>query len=160
MSAPETTCSFCDAKPSFGPYETVHACEACAQRVARLAERSRGEAREIWSTAGSPADVVTNADRTRGGDPDIDEVCVQFERGLERELSADDAGTHLDLAIAYREMALYLLQFTGRPHRHRYLLRVPKRVRLDQFVCDPRARNICPKVDAALVITQITPALR
>ncbi len=36
----------------------------------------------------------------------VDEVFSQFKRGVEASVSADDAGTHYDLGIAYREMGL------------------------------------------------------
>lgn len=40
-------------------------------------------------------------------DRDPNEVFTQFKHGLEKQLSAEDADSHLHLAIAYREMALY-----------------------------------------------------
>jgi hypothetical protein len=108
MGVPVAKCSFCDAVASFGPYEAAHACDACARRVARLAESSGGEARStIWSTAGAPAAIAKNAEQMRGDEPDADEVFAQFKLGVEKRLSADDADSHLNLAIAYREMALY-----------------------------------------------------
>lgn len=76
--------------------------------MARLAEGGRGEARSsIWSTAGAPAAIATKADQTRGAEPNPDEVFAQFKRGVEKQLFAEDAESHLNLAIAYREMGLY-----------------------------------------------------
>lgn len=108
MTASDAKCSFCDAVASFSPFGTTLACDACARRVARLAERSNTDARStIWSTAAAPPAEAKNAEHVPAPHPDPDEVFAQFKRGVEKQLSADDAESHLHLAIAYREMALY-----------------------------------------------------
>ena len=97
-------CSFCDADASFGPYEAISACEPCADRVARQAERSLGS---IWASVGEHiADVTTTGDVSRDV-PNVDEVFEDFKRGVEKQVSVDDAESHLSLAVAYREMQLY-----------------------------------------------------
>lgn len=101
-------CSFCDADASFGPHDGARACDPCARRIARLATQSDHRAlRAIWSFAGARTVAEKKPERMDAEAPDPDEVFAAFKRGVDKQLSADDVDSHLHLAIAYREMALY-----------------------------------------------------
>jgi hypothetical protein len=56
---------------------------------------------------GERNDEQTRAEQVSPDVPSVDEVFEDFKRGVEKQLSADDAESHLNLAVVYREMALY-----------------------------------------------------
>ena len=93
-------------------------------RIAQIeAGEDEDEAQESEPSSGSAsadqsfdlaAELLDDLDEldlpSSGGDEDfqysVDEVFSEFKRGIEKTVSADDAETHYDLGIAYREMGL------------------------------------------------------
>lgn len=81
-------CSFCGGVASFSPTEECRVCRTCAKRIADLA--STGEPRGIWQTA-----------------KDADEEFTAIAERVAEHVTGDDVDSQYNLAIAFREMAMY-----------------------------------------------------
>ncbi len=106
MATATRPCSFCGRPSWFGPFEAVFVCEACPRRIGEVL---RLEPRSVWSirTLGEPpAASGGEARRAAARNADVDETFRRFEEGVAAAVAPDDAGTHADLAVAYREMGL------------------------------------------------------
>jgi tetratricopeptide (TPR) repeat protein len=87
--------------PKAAPEETVPA----AQTPAELPQESRESVFEDFSF--SDADLVEAQEMPEPSlDNDVLEIFQEFKKGLEKELGDDDAETHYNLGIAYKEMGL------------------------------------------------------
>jgi hypothetical protein len=96
-------CSLCARACSalFARHEALVVCGACLSLVARFAQTSPARER-LW-----PAVAPKGAAPDLGEVPaPVAQVFTQFKQKLEHVAGAADAQTHLDLALAYRAMAL------------------------------------------------------
>jgi len=80
-------------------------CRPCVTRVGRaILSANPTVLGHLWPTTSSVGEV------SRGALPpeevNAEEVFAAFKAGVEKQISADDAQTHLDLAVAYGEMGL------------------------------------------------------
>jgi hypothetical protein len=101
-------CFSCGRAAMFSPVDDVSVCLGCAKRIAVFVIRASSDRVDgIWFLTGSPPGAHQRPVPTVSLDPkEIERILAEFERGLEKQLGAEDTLAHLDLAGAYREMGL------------------------------------------------------
>ncbi len=96
-------CSFCGGEGTFRPTPMVHVCRSCALRIADL---SGDPSATFWVSVASPA--RGSVPPSAGEAIDTAPVFEAFKEGVAKQISDQDAESHLNLAEAYREMGLFL----------------------------------------------------
>lgn len=104
MTSDPRPCSFCGRASTLRPSPTQDLCEACALRVADLAaDRSENIWANVASGSGSRSVQPEAVEKI-----DVDQMFEAFKEGVAKQISKDDADSHLNLATAYSEMGLFV----------------------------------------------------
>lgn len=87
-------CSFCSAFGDYGPFGTVTICNRCTRRLAAII--LEGDDGDVW------ADNALAREERAGA-----ELLSRFRAAVSTNISVTDSDSHLNIAVAYREMGLY-----------------------------------------------------
>lgn len=103
-----TVCAFCQREPGVAPLHAKAREHLCGRCVARLASRLPSLS-HLFSTGPRlphAVDALDPGSREDFNPREVEDVFAEFKKSLPNIASPEDVDTHVDLAVAFREMGL------------------------------------------------------